>query len=293
VIRARTEAPARGPAAAPDGIAAPTKPKPFLKWVGGKRQLLPEILKRLPEKFRDYHEPFLGGGALFFELSHRKAFRMAFISDMNPDLVDAYCAVQDHAAELIRALKKHPHNREYFEKIRAKDPARMDRVGRASRLIYLNKTCYNGLYRVNASGQFNAPFGRYKNPLICDEANLRACAEALRNTVIQREPFEAVLTESKKGDFVYFDPPYDPVSKTASFSSYAKAGFRAEDHERLRDVFAKLDKKGCHVMLSNSHTPFTRALYKGWNLETVSANRAVNSRAAGRGAVKEILVRNY
>jgi DNA adenine methylase len=269
------------------------KPKPFLKWVGGKRQLLPVLLKRLPAKFKDYHEPFLGGGALFFELAHAKKFRMAFISDMNPDLVDAYWAVQDHVEELIRALKKHPHDREYFEKLRARDPARMDRVGRASRLIYLNKTCYNGLYRVNSSGQFNVPFGRYKNPLICDEANLRACSAALRNTVIQRESFEAVLKESKKGDFVYFDPPYMPVSKTASFAAYAKAGFRAEDHERLRDVFARLDKKGCHVMLSNSHTPFTRSLYNGWNVETVNATRAVNSDAAGRGAVKEILVRNY
>jgi DNA adenine methylase len=269
------------------------KPKPFLKWVGGKRQLIPELLKRLPVKFKDYHEPFLGGGALFFELAHAKKFRMAFISDMNPDLVDAYWAVQDHVEELIRSLKKHPHDREYFEKIRARNPARMDRVGRASRLIYLNKTCYNGLYRVNASGQFNAPFGRYQNPLICDEANLRACSVALRNTVIQREPFEAVLTESKKGDFVYLDPPYFPVSKTASFSSYARGGFRAEDHERLRDVFARLDKKGCFVMLSNSHTPFTRKLYQRWKVETVSANRSVNSDGSGRGAVKEILVRNY
>jgi DNA adenine methylase len=207
--------------------------------------------------------------------------------------VDAYWAVQDHVEELIRSLKKHPHDREYFEKIRARNPARMDRVGRASRLIYLNKTCYNGLYRVNASGQFNVPFGRYKNPLICDEANLRACSVALRNTVIQREPFEAVLTESKKGDFVYLDPPYFPVSKTASFSSYARGGFRAEDHERLCDVFARLDKKGCFVMLSNSHTPFTRKLYQRWKVETVSANRSVNSDGSGRGAVKEILVRNY
>lgn len=276
--------------------ASPVAPKPFLKWVGGKRQLLPEMLRRLPEAFGSYHEPFLGGGALFFELSRLGrvgAAHPANLSDMNPDLVETCAAVKEEVEVLIRSLKRRPHTREYFERLRAKVPAGLDRTARAARLIYLNKTCYNGLYRVNAAGQFNVPFGRYKNPLICDAPTLRACSEALQHATIRREPFEAVLGRARRGDFVYLDPPYVPVSKTSSFASYAKDGFRAEDHERLRDVFAALDKKGCFVLLSNSHTPFTRDLYKGWNPETVNANRAVNSKGSGRGAVKEILVRNY
>lgn len=273
--------------------AAPAPPKPFLKWVGGKRRLLPDLRARLPASFRDYHEPFLGGGALFFDLAAAGRLRRAWLSDMNPELVHAYEAVRDHVDGLIRSLKRHVHDRDYFEALRARDPEAMSPLARASRLIYLNKTCYNGLYRVNASGRFNVPFGRYKNPLICDAPGLRACAEALRGVSVRREPFEAVLKRAKRDDFVYFDPPYVPLSKTSDFASYAKDGFRAEDHERLREAFATLDARGCRVMLSNSDTPFTRSLYGDWKVDTVSMPRAVNSKASARGAVREILVRNY
>ena len=268
--------------------------KPFLKWVGGKRQLLRELVKRLPEKFNAYHEPFLGGGALFFELAARGRIKEAHLSDLNEDLIDTYVVVQTRVEALIASLKKHVHSEEYYYGLRGKDPKKLGIVERASRFIYLNKTCYNGLYRVNSKGEFNVPFGNYKNPLICDEDNLRLCSKALKGVTLRRQPFHAVMSNvMPKGDFVYFDPPYYPVSRTANFTSYEKKGFAEEDHQRLKKVFDELNRKKCFVMLSNSYSPFTRKLFKNYGPETVMATRAVNSKSSGRGPVKEIVVRNY
>ena len=271
--------------------------KPFLKWVGGKRQLINELLKGMPEKIHSYHEPFLGGGALFFELAGQKRFKKAYLSDLNPELINAYVIVQTQVEDLIKSLKKHEHSKEYYYRLRSVDPKTLDDVARASRLIYLNKTCYNGLYRVNSKGQFNVPFWSYKNPKICDEENLRLCAEALKNVSIRRQSFDAVLRSAKRKDFIYFDPPYHPVSKTANFSSYEKSGFGEVEQRQLKDAFVELDRKGCFVMLSNSYSDFTLELFKHYRmkkqLQKVHATRAVNSKSSARGAVREIIVRNY
>jgi DNA adenine methylase len=264
--------------------------------VGGKRQLLNELTARLPRGINRYHEPFLGGGALFFELAHRGVFSKAFLSDLNRDLIEVYQAVKSGVEPLIRALEEHRYSEREYYRLRDAAPAQ-NRPARAARLIYLNKTCYNGLYRVNSQGRFNVPFGRYKNPLICDAPNLRLCSAALAKAAIRRQPFETVLAAAEKGDLIYFDPPYYPLSKTANFAAYQKTGFGEADHESLREVFLELHRRGCHVMLSNSHTPFTTALYRrlgaGIRMEEVNATRAVNSDSSRRGTVKEILVRNF
>jgi DNA adenine methylase len=267
--------------------------RPFLKWAGGKRQLLGQLVKRLPPSFHAYHEPFLGGGALFFELAGEtpRRFEKAYLSDLNEELIETYQVVQTRVEDLIVSLKKHDHNREYYNHLRSSNPK--DIIERASRLIYLNRTCYNGLYRVNSKGGFNVPFGNYRNPKICDEENLRACSRALKGVVLGSHPFDSLLRHARKGDFVYFDPPYHPVSKTANFAAYGKAGFDEKDHHKLKDVFVTLDKKKCSVMLSNSYAPFTRKLFQEYEPEIVQATRLVNSKASARGPVKEIIVRNY
>ena len=276
---------------------APKQAKPFLKWVGGKRQLIDELLKGMPEKISSYHEPFLGGGALFFELAGQKRFKKAYLSDLNPELINAYVVVQTKVEELIKSLKKHVHSKEYYYRLRSADPKNLDEVARASRLIYLNKTCYNGLYRVNSKGQFNVPFGSYKNPKICDEENLRLCAEALKGVSIRLQSFDAILRSAKPKDFIYFDPPYHPVSSTANFSAYEKSGFGETEQRKLKDVFAELAHKKCLVMLSNSYSDFLLALFQHYRmkkqLQTVNATRAINSKSSARGAVREIIVRNY
>lgn len=271
-----------------------TPARPFLKWAGGKRQLLPELIKRVPKTFKNYHEPFLGGGALFFELAAASRLKKQIhLSDLNEELINAFLVVQNNVEELIRALKRHVHNAEYFYRIRKATPKRLGAVARASRLIYLNKTCFNGLYRVNSKGEFNVPFGRYKNPKICDEENLRLCSKALQGVTLRCQPFDAVLIQARAGDLIYFDPPYHPVSKTANFSAYEKSGFGTAEHRRLEEVFTALGKKKCFVMLSNSQTDFTRELFKEHKVEMVAATRSVNSKASGRGRVEEIIVRNF
>jgi DNA adenine methylase len=261
--------------------------------VGGKRQLLAELSRRLPKDLNRYHEPFLGGGALFFDLAGQGKIRRAFLSDANAELVNAYVVVRDSVEELIRELGRQKHSETEFYRIRSLEPKALSPVERATRLIYLNKTCYNGLYRVNSKGHFNAPFGRYKNPKICDAENLRACSKVLQKAEIDCRPFEGVLKCARRGDFAYFDPPYHPVSRTSNFAGYARGGFGESDHEKLRDVFSTLADKGCRALLSNSFSPFTRKLFSRWKIETVIASRAVNSKSSGRGPVKEILVRNY
>ena len=265
------------------------KATPFLKWAGGKSELLPEIEKRLPRSFSTYWEPFIGGGALYFRLSPASAV----ISDGNEELVNCYQVVRDEVEGLIAALRKHSNNKEHFLRTRRMQPWQLEPVDRAARLIYLNKTCYNGLYRVNQRGEFNVPFGRYENPRICDENGLRECSRVLREADVVCRDFRHLLYKAKPGDFVYFDPPYSPISKTSSFTAYSESPFDQREQKALRQVFNALDDRGCHVMLSNSDTEYTRKLYHKFNVEAVQASRAINSRADKRGKVSELIITNY
>lgn len=271
-----------------------TKPRPFIKWVGGKTQLLPELIGRLPEEYGAYHEPFIGGGALYFAQAHNKAI----ISDINEELINVYNTIKERPEELIRALKKHRYEEEYYYKIRNVDRSTLYRgwsdTRKAARFIFLNKTCFNGLYRVNAKGQFNAPFGSYKDPKICDAENIRACSEHLnQNTTILLSTFSDVVKRAKKYDLVYFDPPYAPLSATSNFTGYSKQGFDVEMQVKLRDCMDKLTDKGVYVMLSNSSAPLIYDLYEEYYIDEVMASRAVNSKATKRGKVKEVVVRNF
>lgn len=266
---------------------------PFLKWAGGKSRLLAAYEKHFPYEFNSYFEPFTGGGAVFFHLINSRPAFTATLSDLNEELVNCYSVIRDDVDELIDELQRHKNDQEYFYALRATSPADLTDAARAARLIYLNKTCFNGLYRVNSKGQFNVPFGSYKNPRVCDTTNLRACSAALQQVQILHQPFDQVLKQAKRGDFVYFDPPYHPLSSTANFTSYTKHSFSAEDQEALAEVTTKLHKRGCMFMLSNSDTPFIRKLYRNFEINTVYAMRAINCKAEGRGPVPEVLVTNY
>ncbi len=271
-------------------------PRPFLKWVGGKRQLLPKLLEAVEcaGSFRRYHEPFLGGGALFFALAREGLLSARTqLSDINPNLVEAYQGLRDNVGGIIGTLKRHRarHCESYFYQVRGRVPP--TQVGRAARLIYLNKTCFNGLYRENRKGEFNAPFGSYANPNICDEENLRSVAATLADVDIEARDFLAAAKLVRREDLVYFDPPYDPVSKTAAFTSYSKGGFGVDSQEALARTFVTLAQKGAKVILSNSLTPLTKELYKDFYISEVSAKRVVNSRGDRRGAVMEVLVTSF
>lgn len=271
-------------------------PRPFLKWAGGKGQLLGELLPRVRAGLGagGYHEPFIGGGALFFELSRQGALpRRATLSDANENLVEVYLAVRDELGAVVEVLREHKarHSEEHYYGVRGRRPE--SRPERAARVIYLNKTCFNGLYRENSRGQFNVPMGRYENPEVLDEPNLRAASEALRGVSIAVADFGDVAGRAEPGDLVYFDPPYDPVSKTSSFTSYAKGGFGSSEQARLRDLARTLSGRGVRFLLSNSMTPLVRELYAEFHVETVLATRAVNSRADRRGKIEEALVSNY
>lgn len=266
---------------------------PIVKWVGGKRQLMFELLKDMPKSYNRYFEPFIGGGALFFELQPEQAY----ISDMNEELINLYSVVRDNVYELIDDLSKHEVSKEYFLEIRNIDRtekyAEFSNVERASRFIYLNRTCFNGMYRVNSQGQFNVPFGHYKNPRIIDENNLLNCSELLKKTEIKCADFSEILTKVKKGDFVYFDPPYVPLNETSSFTSYTKDGFDIDMQFKLRDVCDELDSLGVKFMLSNSDTKLVNELYANYEIKKVFASRQINANADGRGKITEVLVRNY
>lgn len=268
---------------------------PFLKWVGGKRQLMSEIEPLMPSNISTYYEPFIGGGAVFLNQQPKKAV----INDYNAELINVYKVVRDNVDELIEDLAKHKNESDYFYSIRVQDREEgfdeLSELKRASRVIYLNKTCFNGLYRVNSSGEFNTPFGRYKSPNIVNETVLRAVSHYLNNNDIQllSGDFEDALKGIRKGAFVYLDPPYDPVSKSSNFTGYIEGGFGSEQQERLRDVCIKLNKKGVNFLLSNSATPFIKDLYKDFEMIEVDAKRHINSVASKRGAVSEVLVRNY
>ena len=274
------------------------KAKPFLKWAGGKQRLLSQYEAYFPPDFKGYIEPFLGGGALFFHLwnTYRLPHR-SFLSDNNEELINTYRVLRDQVDKLIElvAIHKQNHNKEYYYKIRSLDrqDVKLDDVERAARTIYLNKTCYNGLYRVNSKGQFNAPMGSYKNPKILYEETLRTASAALQEVCLEARDYRTIVEFVQAGDFCYFDPPYDPVSKTASFTGYTAGSFRDEDQRQLAELFAELDKKDCLCMLSNSYTPFILELYQHFRIEIAQAKRAINSDANGRGNINEVVVLNY
>lgn len=265
---------------------------PFVKWVGGKRGLLPSLLAAAPKSFKRYHEPFVGGGALFFQLQTEGMLKHgATLSDNNRRLVHAYVGVRDEVEHVIRLLQTYPHEKQFYWRMRSEMPDDKPHAEIAAWLIYLNRTGYNGLYRVNRRNIFNVPFGNYKDPKICDAENLRACSAALGGTEILAKSFETIEERAEKGDFVYFDPPYVPVSETSSFTSYTAEGFGPTDQERLAQTARRLKARGVHVLLSNSDSAVVRSLYKkDFELREVLAARSVNSRADRRGKVKELLI---
>ena len=313
------------------GAGAGSGPRPFLKWAGGKRQLLPELLGRLPQGFGRaagralggaepragallsgslashlagqgavaaaggrYHEPFVGGGALFFALSGRGELHPggARLSDINPELINAYQVVRDRVETLIVVLEAFRNEEEFFYQVRGQSPDTLDPIERAARLIYLNKTCFNGLFRENRRGHFNVPFGHYPSPHFCAANELRAASRALRGVTIEVSPFTTLAEVARPGDFVYCDPPYAPVSRTASFTSYTSSGFNEAAQRQLAELVAELGRRGVNVLLSNSAVPFTLELYKskGCHVEQIYAKRAINSRGDRRGKVPELLV---
>ena len=268
---------------------------PFLKWVGGKGKLRHALAALLPPGvgLMRHVEPFLGGGALFFA----RAPERALLCDINPDLIATYEAVRDDPESVIAQLRRlsrlHDETCYYDQRERYNQRAHKTRAERAAQFIYLNKTCFNGLYRVNRKGAFNVPMGRYTNPNIADADTLRAASACLSTATLRCAPFETLLSEVRPGDFVYLDPPYEPVSRTANFTSYAQDGFSQEKQTQLRDVYRELDRRGAKLMLSNSDVPFIRDLYRGYQVDTVLAPRAVSCDARTRGAVSEVVVRNY
>ena len=269
---------------------------PVVKWVGGKRQLLDEIMPLFPKHATSYCEPFLGGGAVLFSTQPSKAI----VNDLNEDLIKVYETIRDDIDALIESLKQHENSPDYFYAIRDLDRNKdayqsMTTVEKASRLIYLNKTCFNGLFRVNSSGEFNSPFGHYKNPNIVNEPVLRAVSRYFNTSDIMfySEDFETTLNRIGKGSFVYLDPPYDPVSETASFTGYNKGGFDKDEQIRLKKCCDELTRRGVKFMLSNSATDFIKDLYHEYDITIVKAKRAINSVASKRGAIEEVLIRNY
>ena len=269
---------------------------PVVKWVGGKRQLLPQLLPLIPKRMSAYCEPFLGGGAVLFALQPRRAL----VNDLNQDLITVYRVIKENADALIEHLSRHENTPEYFYRIRDLDRDReayaaLSDVEKASRLLYLNKTCYNGLFRVNASGAFNSPYGHYRRPNIVNEQTIRGESRYFNSCDIAffSEDFAAVLDRVPRGGFVYLDPPYDPVSDTASFTGYNRGGFGREEQVRLKACCDALTARGVRFLLSNSATPFIRELYSSYHVSIVQARRAVNSVASRRGAIEEVLVRNY
>lgn len=270
---------------------------PFLKWVGGKRQLMSSIVELLPKKINQlsYVEPFVGGGAVLFHLQPKNAI----INDFNEELINVYTVIKNNVNELIDDLKKHENSADYFYQIRSLDRnddfKNLTPVQRASRVIYLNKTCYNGLYRVNNAGEFNAPFGRYKNPNIVNEPTLIAVSKYLNsnNVVMRSGDYADILPEINENSFVYLDPPYHPISESSNFTGYVQGGWDATDQIRLREFCDQLNDSGIKFLLSNSSAPFISDQYENYNITTIKANRAINSNGADRGEVNEFLIRNY
>jgi DNA adenine methylase len=276
-----------------------TSPKPFVKWAGGKRQLIESLQKHIPKKFNTYFEPFVGGGAVLFHLLDQNPDLRCTISDLNSDLILSYITIRDKVDQLVDSLEKHSNRyfadqRKYYYSVRESAPK--SQIEKVSRLLFLNKTCFNGLYRVNSKGQFNVPLGKYTNPSIVNKENLLAVSKILqsKSIAIRCQDFEAILDDAKKDDFVYFDPPYQPVSKTANFTSYTKCEFTYDDLQRLARLCQRLDKKECKVLLSNSNTKEVKRLFSSkWKVAEISANRAINSDSKKRTGHTELLIKNY
>ena len=266
--------------------------RPFLKWAGGKQRLIDQYQEYFPD-FDDinrYYEPFIGSGAIFFHYQPETAV----LADRNETLMEVYRAVQQDVEAVIKALRVHYNDSDYFYEVRAQDVTQLTVAQRAARIIFLNKTCYNGLFRENSKGKFNVPFGRYKNPKICNEKRLRRASAALENVTLMAADFEDVVETAVSGDFLYFDPPYAPLSATSSFTQYDKHGFALADQIRLSETVAKLTKRGCKVMLSNSSAPIIYDLYeRDYQLVEMQARRNINSKGSQRGPVKELLILNY
>ena len=276
-----------------------SEPKPFVKWAGGKRQLMSELEKNFPTKFGTYLEPFLGGGAVMFDLLTKEHNLKCNVSDLNSDLVLSYVTIRDRLEKLIESLENHSKNYHkdstgYYYEVRNQEPK--NQIEKVSRLLFLNKTCFNGLYRVNSKGKFNVPLGRYTNPNIVNKENLQAVSKTLQSGKIKIScrDFSSIIKDAKKGDFVYFDPPYQPVSDTANFTSYTHRDFTEDDLERLADLANQLNSKGCSVMLSNSNSKTVKKLFSsGWKIKEIKANRAINSNSQKRTGHKEIIIKNY
>ncbi len=275
--------------------------KPFVKWVGGKRGILSQIMNYFPKKFDAYYEPFIGGGAVFFELYSKGMLddKKVVVSDINSELINCYTIVKNSPEDLIKSLEnfKKNHSKEFYYEIRSWDRdenfMQINPIDRAARFIYLNKTCFNGLYRVNRKSQFNVPMGKYKNPNIVDTDTIHNASKALKNVTIKEQSFKEVVKEAKKGDFVYFDPPYYPLNDTSNFTSYNEFLFLEEAQEELYKIFCELDKKGCYIVHSNSNTKFIKKLYANYDMHIVNANRFINSKSNGRGKIDEVLIRNF
>lgn len=261
---------------------------PFIKWAGGKRQLLPEILPRLPAKIGTYYEPFIGGGAVFFALANERRFDCAVIADLNEDLINLYAVVRDSVEHLISVLRPMIHSEDEFYRVR--DLAPTAPVARAARFLYLNRTCFNGLYRVNKAGKFNVPFGRYKNPTICDDIALRAASRALQSATLLVGDFAETMAGARMGDAVYLDPPYLPASATSNFAAYQAGGFGVADTVRLADACRSLRDRRVPFLVSNADTPKVRECFAGLDIVSVSARRSINSKGEKRGTVGEVLV---
>jgi DNA adenine methylase len=270
--------------------------KPIIKWVGGKRQLLNELKRIMPKKYNRYFEPFIGGGALFFELEPKGAF----INDYNSELINLYTVIRNNPNKLIDNVCKHKNESNYYYNIRALDRDakaynKLSDIEKASRFIYLNKTGFNGLYRVNSKGQFNVPFGRYEHPNYYDLKNIEECSNILQYTEISNDDFEIIRNKVQKEDFVYLDPPYVPLNATSSFTGYTDKGFDEHMQLRLRKLCDHIDSVGAFFMLSNSYTNYILELYdvEGYTVHTVKASRNINSKASGRGKIKEVVITNY
>ncbi|HGQ6523837.1 TPA: DNA adenine methylase [Streptococcus pneumoniae] len=271
--------------------------QPFTKWTGGKRQLLPVIRELMPKTYNRYFEPFVGGGALFFDLAPKDAV----INDFNAELINCYQQIKDNPQELIEILKVHQeyNSKEYYLDLRSADRDEridmMSEVQRAARILYMLRVNFNGLYRVNSKNQFNVPYGRYKNPKIVDEELISAISVYINNNQLEIKvgDFEKAIVDVRTGDFVYFDPPYIPLSKTSAFTSYTHEGFSFADQVRLRDAFKRLSDTGAYVMLSNSSSALVEELYKDFNIHYVEATRTNGAKSSSRGKISEIIVTNY
>jgi len=267
----------------------------FVKWAGGKSQLLDQFEPYFPTNFDKYFEPFIGGGAVFYYVKQRYSPTKIILSDSNKTLVDCYIHVRDSVEDLIELLRIHKenHSKEYYYQIRDRFNSKSGGIEESAMFLYLNKTCFNGLYRENSKGEFNVPFGRYKNPNIVNEKTLRKASELLQGVEIRLMDFEEVEGFVSDNDLVYFDPPYHPLSKTSSFTSYTNGYFKREDQIRLSELYKRLDKKQAKLKLSNSDTPFIRKLFGRYDIQVVKSRRSINCKGNGRGKINELLILNY